>query len=211
MKIRIASLLLAASLHASAEKPTALFNGRDLSGWTFDLQGDVAPATVWSVEKGLLVCQGKPPGVIRTEKDYANYELVLEWRWAPGTKGGNSGLLIHASTPRARGIWPQCLEVQLATGKAGNFRLNGETIEPSQPPFDRGDERHIPKLTDDSEKPVGQWNTMRVRAVGLEVSVWVNGAKVNEGRNASATRGAICLQSEGAGIHFRKVELTPVE
>lgn len=194
---------------AAAEKVVPLFNGKDLSGWTFDVENEANPKEIWSVQDGVLVCKGVPAGVIRTEQDYSNYELTLEWRWAPGTKGGNSGLLLHSSDPRQMGIWPKSLEVQLMSGNAGDFWQIHETIDV---PADRkpGEGRRIPNLTDGSEKPVGEWNTMKVVSKDGSLTVWVNGEKVNEGTNCSAKKGAICLQSEGAEIHFRKVELKPV-
>jgi hypothetical protein len=191
-----------------AGEPIALFNGKDFSGWSFDLAKDGAePAATWSVEDGIIVCKGRPAGVMRTEKEYADYEVVVEWRWPEGKKPGNNGLLIHCSKPRAMGPWPQSLEVQLMSGNAGDFWMIHEKIE------GRGEAqgRRWPNFTDDSEKPIGEWNTMKVRAEGDTVTVWVNGTKVNEGRNGSASKGAICLQSEGAEIHFRKVELTPLK
>jgi hypothetical protein len=193
---------------AVAGEPVALFNGKDLSGWTFDLAGEGAdPAKVWRVEDGVVICAGKPAGVMRTEKEYGDYELVFEWRWAPGKEPGNSGCLIHASTPRALGPWPKSIEVQLMSGNAGDFFMIGEEIT------GRGDApegRRWKNFTDGSEKPVGEWNTGKVRAEGDTVTVWVNGEKVNHGTKASATKGAICFQSEGAEIHFRKIELTPL-
>lgn len=203
-------LSLGASPQSPASEAVPLFNGKDLSGWNFDVKGGADPKTIWSVQDGILVCKGKPAGVVRTDKDYRNYELTLEWRWAPGTQGGNSGCLVHCSKPRERDIWPKSLEVQLASGNAGDFWTIGETIVV---PVERKPKegRRIPNLTDDSEKPVGEWNAMRIRCEGDRVTVWVNGDKVNEGTGCSATAGAISLQSEGAEIHFRKVELTPIE
>ena len=199
----------ATALPAAEGAPIPLFNGRDLSGWTFDVRTDADPHSIWSVKDGLLVCRGKPAGVIRTESDYGDYELTLEWRWAPGTQGGNSGCLIHCSQPRELDIWPKSIEVQLGKDNAGDFWVIGETIEVSaeRKPA-KG--RRILNLTDGSEKPVGEWNTMRIRCDGNSVTVWVNGDKVNEGTQCSVSKGAICLQSEGAEIHFRKVELQPI-
>jgi hypothetical protein len=189
--------------------PVALFNSRDLAGWTFDvIDPEVKPEAVWSVTDGLLVCKGRPPGVIRTEKEYADYELTLEWRWAPGLKPGNSGLLVHASKPREMFVWPKSLEVQLGSGDAGDFWMIGEkvTVAGATP---QG--RRWLKRQESTEKPPGEWNTMRVRCQGDRITVWVNGVLMNEGTALSTTKGAICLQSEGAEIHFRKVELTPID
>jgi hypothetical protein len=186
-----------------------LFNGKDLKGWTFDISGKgVKPEQVWSVKDGILVCTGKPAGVIRTEKEYGNYELVLEWRWPKGGKPGNSGCLIHCSEPRNWGPWPKCLEVQLMSGDAGDFWMLGEKIQVAGK---KPKGRRWENLTDGSEKPIGEWNTMKIRALGNKVTVWVNGEKVNEGVGCSASKGAICLQSEGGEIHFRKVRLTPMK
>jgi hypothetical protein len=66
------------------------------------------------------------------------------------------------------------------------------------------------KRQESTENKPGEWNTMRVRCDGDKITVWVNDTLMNEGTGLSATKGAICLQSEGAEIHFRKVELTPI-
>lgn len=193
----------------AAAAPEALFNGRDLAGWTFDvIDPEVKPEAVWSVADGLLVCKGRPPGVIRTAKEYSDYELTLEWRWAPGLKPGNSGLLVHASKPREMFVWPKSLEVQLGSGNAGDFWMIGEqvTVAGATP---QG--RRWLKRQESTEKPPGEWNIMRVRCQGDRITVWVNGVLMNEGSALSATKGAICLQSEGAEIHFRKVELMPIK
>ena len=76
-------LILTSSLQAG--EPQLLFNGKDFTGWTFDIiDPAVKPESVWSVSEGILICKGRPPGVMRTVKSYSNYELNLEWRWAPG-------------------------------------------------------------------------------------------------------------------------------
>jgi hypothetical protein len=69
-----------------------------------------------------------------------------------------------------------------------------------------GKERRVKNLTDNSEKPVGEWNTMKVRCDGNKITVWVNGDLVNEGL-ATASKGQIALQAEGSEVEFRKVEL----
>ena len=69
--------------------------------------------------------------------------------------------------------------------------------------------RHSPNLTDDSEKPLGEWNTMVIEAIGREIRVWVNGDLVNEGTLVTANHGQIALQSEGSEIEFRRLTLLP--
>jgi len=101
-------------------KPIALFNGKDLSGWTYYLvEPDVKMADVWSVRNGLLICKGEPMGYIATKEKYTNFKLTVEWRWAPGKKAGNSGVLMRITgEPRAL---PKCTEAQLQSGKAGDI------------------------------------------------------------------------------------------
>jgi hypothetical protein len=65
-------------------------------------------------------------------------------------------------------------------------------------------------LTDDSEKPVGEWNSMVVEARGRTIKVWVNGDFVNEGFDATVDQGRIALQAEGAEVEFRKVLIGPL-
>ena len=61
----------------------SLFDGKSFDGWTFDVLDGSKPETIWSVESGTIMGRGKgkSTSVIRTLKDYADYELELEWRW----------------------------------------------------------------------------------------------------------------------------------
>lgn len=194
------------------EKPKEieLFNGKDLKGWTYALSDEKVPMDdVWSVKEGVLVCKGKPSGYLVTKKkDFSDYVLKLEWRW-PG-KPGNNGVLIRCSKPKELGIWPKSLEVQLGNGDAGDFWVIGTTIEIEDAEKRRTDRRHL-NLTDDSEKPLGEWNTMEITARGGDVQVKVNDELVNECRNCSETKGAIALQSEGAEIEYRNIVLRLLE
>lgn len=192
-----------------AVQPSLLFDGKGFEGWTFDMiDSTVKPETVWSISEGILICKGRPPGVMRTLKDYSDYELTIEWRWAPGAKPGNSGVLIHASKPRETFVWPKSVEVQLGHGNAGDFWMIGETltVADSQP---QG--RRWWKRGEGAEHPPGEWNTVRIRCSKNNLTVWVNGTLMNEGTGLSTAKGAICLQSEGGEVHFRKVELTPID
>jgi hypothetical protein len=72
------------------------------------------------------------------------------------------------------------------------------------------DARRILNLTDGSEKPLAEWNTMVIECRDREIKVHINGQLVNHGTNCTATRGRIALQAEGAEVEFRKVELKPL-
>lgn len=199
-----------AAMCLSAE-PVELFNGRDFTGWTYVLDDPSAKLEdVWSIRDGVIHCKGKPRGYLRTERDFENYTLTLQWRWPPGTEGGNSGVLLHATEPNAIGVWPKSLEAQLAKDNAGDFWVIGTTIEIDNPEGRIMGRRHL-NLTDGSERPIGEWNDYKIECRGDEVTVWVNGDLVNHARKSSATRGAICLQSEGAPVEFRNIRLVPLE
>jgi hypothetical protein len=79
----------------------SLFNGKDLSGWTMDVPAhDKKPNAPkpFMVRDGMLVSLGKPAGHLLTEKEYSNYRLEVEYRFAG--KPGNCGVLVHASKLR---------------------------------------------------------------------------------------------------------------
>lgn len=195
-----------------ADESHSLFNGKDLTGWKAVLQDEKAkPEDVWTVKDGVLACKGEPRGYIRTEKDdFENYVLKLQWRFPAGTKGGNSGVLVHTSTPGAIGIWPKSLEAQLNHLNAGDIWVIGETCQIENAAERVKGRRHL-NLTDDSEKPIGEWNQYEIVCQGDDIKIKVNGTLVNHVTKCSATKGAICLQSEGAPIEFREIVLTPIK
>jgi hypothetical protein len=208
------SLLLAvvsSAARADQQETVKLFNGKDLSGWTYHLADpNVKMEEVWSVEDGVLCCTGKPAGYLITEKsDFKNYQLTLQWRWS-AERGGNNGVLVHCSTPGALGVWCKSVEVQLAHENAGDFWVIGTELDVENEAERVRGRRHL-NLTDGSEKPVGEWNTMEIVCQGDEITVKVNGDLVNHATNVSETQGAIALQSEGTPIQYRDVQLTPLK
>jgi hypothetical protein len=206
------------------DRVTQLFNGRDLSGWQPDVPAkDKNPDAPDSfiVRNGMLVSLGVPRGHLLTESAYRDYRLEVEYRFAG--KPGNCGVLVHASRLRAlSAMFPQSIEVQMNHLHAGDFWCIQENIE--VPDMDtrrprkegqkyggsEGDARRILNLTDNSEKPLGEWNTMVVEARGRTLKVLVNGDLVNEGFGSTADRGRIAIQAEGAEVEFRRVEIGPL-
>jgi hypothetical protein len=201
-----------------------LFNGKDLSGWhpdvpTKDTNPDAPDSFI--VRDGMLVSLGRPRGHLLTDASYRDYRLEVEYRF-PG-KPGNCGVLVHASRLRALSkMFPASIEVQMNHLHAGDFWCIQENIEVPDMESRRprkegqkyggseGDARRILNLTDNSEKPLGEWNTMIVEARGRTLKVWVNGDLVNEGFNSTADRGRLAIQAEGAEVEFRRVQIGPL-
>jgi hypothetical protein len=71
-----------------------------------------------------------------------------------------------------------------------------------------GKERRVKNLTDDSEKPLGEWNHIKITCQNDKITVWLNGDLVNDGYGATAQRGQIALQAEGAEVEFKNIFLT---
>ncbi|MGD9634602.1 MAG: DUF1080 domain-containing protein [Pirellulales bacterium] len=217
----IAMSVLAAQAYAAESK--SLFDGKDLKGWHADvpaLDKDPGAKGPFVVRDGMLVSLGTPGGHLITDDVYSNYRLEVEYRFAG--KPGNCGVLVHASKPRALyDMFPQSLEVQMQAGEAGDFWCIKEDItvpdmEKRRGPKEKwgidGDrERRILNLTDGSEKPPGEWNTMVIECVGDEIKVWVNGELVNHGAKCTTDKGQIALQAEGSEVEFRKLELAPID
>jgi len=180
-----------------------LFNGKNMNGWKPYLSDqNVHPSRVWSVKNGVIRCEGKPNGYIRTTQVYSNYKLHLEWRWPE--KPTNSGVLLHMSEPDK--IWPKCIEAQLMNRNAGDFIAMGGT---GFAELKKG--KRLPKKHESNEKEPGQWNVYDIICEDETITLYVNGLLQNTATGTSVSSGAIGLQSEGAPIEFRNVTLTPIK
>ena len=178
-----------------------LFNGKNLSNWVFQLKDPaIDPATVFTVQNGVIHIKGDPFGYMRTKDAYSEYKLHVEWRY-PG-EASNSGVFIHAQLPDT--IWLKCFECQLKSGNAGDFVcMNGAKMNEM-----KNNSRVVNKMAPSSEKPVGEWNAMEVTCKSNTIEVYVNGTLQNKATGISETKGHICLQSEGKDIEFRNVFIT---
>ena len=222
----LAAESIAEALQPDAESPvgtTSLFNGKDLTGWHVDVphldnHPDAKPTFV--VRKGMLVSLGNPQGHLITDREFNDFRLEVEYRFA--AKPGNCGVLVHASDPRALyKMFPKSIEVQMNHTHAGDFWCIVQDITVPDMIKRRGPKekwgitegkaRRILNLTDGSEKPVGEWNKMTIECLGDQVKVWVNGDLVNHGTACTASKGQIALQAEGSEVEFRKLELTSID
>jgi hypothetical protein len=196
-----------------------LFNGKNFSGWHLDvpeMDTSKAAPSPFIIRDGLLVSLSTPRGHLITDSVFHNYRLDLRYRFTG--KPGNCGVLVHVSTPRALyKMFPKSLEVQMMHENAGDFWCIREDIEVPDMESRRGQkenwgivegkERRILNLTNGSEKPVGEWNDLKIECFEKTVTVWVNGQLANQGKNCTANNGQIAIQAEGAEVEFSKIEL----
>ncbi len=173
-------------------KSITLFNGKDLSGWT-GLKS--AAAAGWTVENGVLKSTGHADDLITQDK-YWNFELHLEYNVA---QHSNSGVGL-------RGRY----EVQITDdfGRPPGLHGTGTLYTRIVPPANYG-------------KPAGEWQTLDIRLVGMDVTGTLNGHTLYEkgvidGLTGIAfdpyegQPGALELQGDHGAVEFRNIVLTPL-
>jgi hypothetical protein len=216
----VAVVVLAAfTLAVSSSEPVPqwkdLFNGKDLSGW---VDVNTSPET-WSVRDGMIINTGKPIGVMRSDKEYENFLLHIEWRHME--PGGNSGVFAWSSAvPGEKNRLPDGVEIQMldpawvelhrkpdgelppvAYVHGELFGVGGVQIVPDNPRGVRS--KSVENRVLDNQ----QWNTYDVVAVDGTIKLAVNGKFVNGIAKSTKRKGYLCLEAEGAEIHFRNIKL----
>ena len=176
----------------------ALFNGKDLSGW------EVYGTEKWYVEEGVLVSESGPDaqyGYLATKEHYKHFELTLEFQQEAN---GNSGVFIRSTV---EGTKVSGWQVEVAppgkhTGGVYESYGRGWLIKP----------------TEDKEAALkmGEWNTMKIRVVGDQLTSWLNGAEMVSITDAKIGEGegSIALQiHDGGGIKvkWRNLMLKEIE
>jgi len=177
-------------------------------------------AETWKVEGNALICSGHPIGVVRSEKRYENFLLHIEWTHME--PGGNSGTFVWSDAEPGDNRLPNGVEVQML--ELDWVRLN--TKEGKEPPlayvhgeiFGVGGVETLPdnprgrrsKSVENRCKGKGEWNTYDVVCVDGTIKLSVNGKFVNGISKATKKEGFICLESEGAEIHFRNIRIIPL-
>lgn len=232
---------LASGATASTPPPgfVPLFNGKDLTGWrggqTYDHRQLLAlpvqeradliakwTASLtelkdgkphWRVEGGVLVNDGFG-GYATTERDYGDFELLLEYKISPLC---DSGIYLRG-VPQVQ-IWDPNAPDPRGNGNAlGSGGLwNNVAGTPGRDPLLRAD------------NPVGEWNQLRILMVGSRVSVWLNHRLVVDHvvlenyydrgmpaaeRSPVPRLGPIQLQTHGGETHWRNIflrEIGPTE
>jgi hypothetical protein len=187
-------------LDGGGEEFVPLFNGRNLDGW---VNVNCAPET-WTIRDGEIICTGIPTGVLRTEEQYENYILELEWRHIK--KEGNAGLFIHSDALTAPGQpFTRSIECQIMDGNGGDmFAIHGATLTPDKP-HPKGWMRALP--VEDRTNPAGQWNHYRIESRDGTATLAVNNKVVTRAFHTNPRKGYICLESEGSEVHFRNIRI----
>ena len=216
LMITAAVCCVSVSGFAQEKKTTDLFNGKDLVGWDYFLVDDSAKMEdVWSVQDGILICKGEPMGFLATKKSYKNFKLLVEWRWAPGKKPGNSGVLLRITGKTM--MLPRCVEAQLQSGNAGDiWAFQGFPVKTDTDRFRERDSEaigHFVGVAKESgnEKEPGEWNEYEITMVGDKLKLEVNQKTVNECTGCDVVAGKVGFQSEGGEIHFKTIKILPLE
>lgn len=202
------------SLAADNTPPTGfvpLCNGRDLSGWkglvanpkerakmspdqlaAAQKKADERMQEHWRVEDGAFVFDGKGDSLC-TAKDYGDFEMLVDWKIL---KDGDSGIYLRGS-PQVQ-IWDPDTKAAMGVGSGGLYN----------------NQKHPSKPSIKADKPIGEWNTFRIRMVGDKVSVWLNEKLVVdnvvmenywERDKPIYPRGQIELQNHGNTLYFKNI------
>jgi hypothetical protein len=198
---------------------TALFNGKDLTGWKGLVANPPARAKMspeqlakaqeaadkqarehWKVTDGVLVYDGKANSLC-TAKDYGDFEMYVDWKISPH---GDSGIYLRGS-PQVQ-IWDPYTKPTHAGSQVGSGGLYNNQKHPSKP-------------TKVADKPIGQWNTFHITMVGERVTVQLNGETVvdnvvlenywERGKPIYPT-GQIELQHHGSTLWFKNIYLREI-
>ncbi len=227
MKSTLALLFLSACPIAIAEEAP---NPKS-EGWVSLGKDDFTPvngdADTWQwKEDGTLHCKGTPIGVMRTVKEYKNFEMSLQW--CHQKPAGNSGVFVwvpqSAIDPLTKpGLPGAGIEVQIldlgftefyekSSGKKGDwftchgdvFAVGKSTMKPF-PPLSPNGSRSFPSKN--LSKGSGEWNHYLIRATDGVIKLWVNGEQVSGGENCEPSSGFLCLESEGSPIDFKEIRI----
>ncbi|WP_375324466.1 DUF1080 domain-containing protein [Flagellimonas sp. GZD32] len=180
-----------------AQETINLFNGENLDGWVN--HGEEK----WYVENGELICESGPKaeyGYLSTKDFYKDFELTLEFKQEAD---GNSGVFIRSTFDgtKVSGWQVEVAPPGLHTGGIYESYGRGWLIKPD------------PEL--DKNLKMGEWNTMKIRAVGSTITSWLNGVQMVhlEDEKIGNGKGAVALQiHDGGGIKvkWRNITITPL-
>ena len=196
--------VLFVSQSVSSDEFKSLFNGKDLSGWTrIGLKKDV-----WSVEDGQIIMDGEGGGWLGSNEDYSDFEFQTEFQLSSDS---NSGIYLRAPADTSH-ISRTGMEIQLLD----DFHPKYAKVQPWQR---TGSIYHVAAAKTGFLKPVGEWNTIVIQAVGPHVVIKLNGQTVvddlidkhpelkQEHTGLARKSGRIGLQSHNGRVAFRNIQV----
>jgi hypothetical protein len=192
----VVALAISVTAFAQKHKEVKLFNGKDLKGWT------VYGTEKWYVDtNGDLVCESGPDkayGYFATEKQFKDFELTLEFKQE---SNGNSGVFFHCSVEGTKVTGWQAEVAPAGHNTGGIYESYGR--------------EWLIKPTDEKQKELkeGEWNTMKLRVKGDDVTTWLNGVEMIHlvDQKIGAANGKIALQIHDGGgvkVRWRNIKIT---
>ncbi|MCY4561732.1 MAG: DUF1080 domain-containing protein [Flavobacteriaceae bacterium] len=171
------------------QQEISLFNGVDLNGWK------VHGTELWYVEDGHLVCESSPKeeyGYLSTVDHYQDFILNLEFKQE--TQSGNSGVFIRSTLDgiKISGWQVEVAPKGLHTGGIYESYGRGWLIKPK------------PELEEVIK--VNQWNSLKIKVQGNQVTTWLNGTEMVhiDDEKIGKGKGSVALQiHDGGGIKIR--------
>ena len=208
--------LLFTSIYTNAQKKVALFNQKDLTGWyAFEPKTGkhVNASDVFSVENNMIRLYGKDAGYLMSLESFENFQLTAEFRWNTDASfvrksdNRNSGLMYLVPSEIPDELWPKGIQFQIKEQATGDFiLLQGVTLNVNGEKTIAGKSVES-KFFKSNEKPVGEWNKIKITVKNGTVTQRLNGKIVNKGTDATVKQGRILLQYEGFPIDFRIVSI----
>ncbi len=224
-------LFVCPCLHVYSQNSLIFGKALSLKDITSESYGEGAPLKwinvntsekTWIKEGEVLKCSGQPIGVMRSEKQYENFILHIEWKFMES--GGNSGVFVWsgANPPEGKQL-PDGVEVQMLD--LDYFKVHSESSIPKANqdfymhghlfgvggvetlPDNRFGDTNRSNPLEFRSKAKGNWNTYDVACIDGVIKLSVNGKFINGISKASQKKGYICLESEGAEIHFRNIKI----
>ena len=198
----LSSICSFAQKHGNLTVEQSFFTKSDQSDWVFVLKDKtIKPSAVFKMDNGILQITGISNGYLRTKKSYSNYELSTEWRWKKTL--GNSGVLVHIQPQDT--IWPACYQVQQKADDAGDIIcMTGLWAKECTDHV----KFTVKKMQASNEKPLGEWNSVKVICKDNTLKVFVNGILQNYITGLTASKGFIGFQNEGKPVEFRNLTIT---
>lgn len=204
----LCTLLVAAVGQTEGSRP--LFNGKDLSGWV-NVNGH--PSTFY-VKDEMIITTGKPTAFLRTDRQYENFILEMDWMHTNTKEVGNSGLFVWGDPIPAVGTgYTRGIEVQVLvnlekpgfyTSHGDLFSIWGAKCKPDRP-HPNGWERCLP--SERLCKGGGEWNHYKVIANDGTIKLEVNGKEVSGVSECNPRKGYLALESEGAECRFKNIKI----